>query len=122
MAALLAQARALIGDLEGALAAIKKRYSFNTVVLGFSGDGGFLNSLPELEKVDLHRNYAEVRLRDGADPTRLLEAAMGQVKITRFEVVEPTLNSIFIDLVGGPSRQTESPPAADPEGTGAVHV
>jgi len=97
--------------VEGPLAEIKQRCGTNSVVLGFAGDGGFLRRLPDLESVDLHGNYAEIRMRDGADPGRILAAAMSQVSVRRFEVVEPTLNNIFIDLVGG--EDETAPPARE---------
>ncbi len=52
-------------------------------------------------KVDNYGQYAEVELADGADPQRLLEGLLAAgARVTRFEIAEPTLNKIFIDLVG----------------------
>jgi ABC-2 type transport system ATP-binding protein len=39
-------------------------------------------------------------LRDGADAQPLLSEAVGKARITRFEVMEPTLEEIFIETVG----------------------
>ena len=108
--------------VEGSLARIKKDCGTNSLILGFEGDGNFLRRLPELESVDLHGNYAEIRMRDGADPTRILEAAMSHVKVRRFEVVEPTLNNIFIDLVGGTAEEALGRADADLETGEAPHV
>jgi ABC-2 type transport system ATP-binding protein len=108
--------------VEGSLARIKKNCGTNSLILGFEGDGEFLHQLPELDNVDLHGNYAEIRMRDGADPTRILEAAMSRVKVRRFEVVEPTLNNIFIDLVGGTAEEVLGRPAAELEAREASHV
>ena len=111
---------------EGALAGVKQRYGTNSVILGFDGDGSFLHRLPTVEKVDLHGNYAELRLKEGASPRTVLEAAISNVDVQRFEVVEPTLHSIFLDLVGGPRPLTEDagqlPAAAAEPATGGAHV
>jgi ABC-2 type transport system ATP-binding protein len=45
-------------------------------------------------------NYVEVRLKSGADSQELLRLAAGQARINRFEVVEPSLEEIFIETVG----------------------
>jgi len=42
----------------------------------------------------------EARLRPGADPQEILKAALQRgVRISRFELVEPPLNDIFIEKV-----------------------
>ena len=51
--------------------------------------------------MDRYSNYVEVRLTKGADAQELLTGAMRQATINRFEVVEPSLNEIFIELVEG---------------------
>jgi ABC-2 type transport system ATP-binding protein len=45
-------------------------------------------------------NYVEVRLKPGADAQQLLRTAAAQARITRFELLEPSLEEIFIDVVG----------------------
>ncbi|MFQ5671177.1 MAG: ABC transporter ATP-binding protein [Acidobacteriota bacterium] len=91
--------------VEGPLARVKQRHGIHSVVLSFQGDGTFLHDLPEIGQLNLHGNYAEMRMRDDADPGAVLAAAVGRVRVRRFEIVEPTLNSIFLDLVGkGPGE------------------
>jgi ABC-type uncharacterized transport system ATPase subunit len=52
-------------------------------------------------KASNYGQYAEVTLADGADPQRLLAAALGAgARISKFEIAEATLNQVFIDLVG----------------------
>ena len=54
-----------------------------------------------MAKVDDYGASAEVLLAPGVDPQRLLAALVqGDVGLTRFEVVEPSLQSIFIAKVG----------------------
>jgi ABC-2 type transport system ATP-binding protein len=42
----------------------------------------------------------EIRLKDHGDAQSLLRAAQQQAKIHRFELVEPSLEEIFIQTVG----------------------
>jgi ABC-2 type transport system ATP-binding protein len=86
--------------LDGELAAIKQSYGKNTLRLQYSGDGDFLN-LPELvESTNHYGAVVEVKLRPGADPQEILRLAVQRgVRITRFELIEPPLNDIFIEKV-----------------------
>ena len=86
--------------LEGPLAEIKGRYGKNTILLGYEGDIGFLRSLPEVEKVDDYGRAAEVRLREGGDAQAVLRQLVGRVRVHKFEIQEPSLNTIFIEKVG----------------------
>jgi ABC-2 type transport system ATP-binding protein len=85
--------------LDGRVADIKASYGKNTLVLAFEGDGSFLKTLPGVASVNDHGRYAELRLGPGADPQALLRAASDKLKITKFEVVEPSLHDIFIERV-----------------------
>jgi len=86
--------------LSGPLQQVKERFGTNTVLLEFEGEGGFLKTLPGVERVDEYGGYQEIRLRTGADPQTVLAAAIGKLRIRRFEVVAPTLHNIFIEQVG----------------------
>ena len=99
--------------VEGRLTEIKQRYGTNSVALGFDGNGEFLRTLPAVAHADLHGNWAELRLRDGAAPRAILEAAMAQLQVKRFEVIEPTLNSIFIDIVGPDAMRPGAAPSLE---------
>ena len=45
-------------------------------------------------------NFAEIRLLNDQDPQSILVKAMESVQIQRFQLVEPSLNEIFISTVG----------------------
>jgi ABC-2 type transport system ATP-binding protein len=85
--------------LEGDLARIKASYGKNHVQMQYEGD-------PQLEGCELvesfnnYGNYVEVRLKPGADAQQLLRLASDRARISRFELVEPSLEEIFIDRVG----------------------
>ena len=87
--------------LNGSLKEIKKKYGKNSVIISFDGKDDFLKNNPEIEKMDRYSTYVEVRLAKGADTQKLLARAMQQAAINRFEVVEPSLTEIFIELVEG---------------------
>jgi ABC-2 type transport system ATP-binding protein len=86
--------------LAGDLRAIKKSYGKNTLRIEYSGDDNFLD-LPDLvEKLNHFGAVVEAKLRPGADPQEILKAAVARgVRLTRFELVEPPLNDIFIEKV-----------------------
>jgi len=85
--------------LEGAISEVKSRHAKNTVVLAYDGDGGFLAGLPGVQKVSEFGRYVEVRLVEGADPQALLREAAARLRLSRFEVVEPSLHDIFVAAV-----------------------
>ena len=88
--------------LHGDLREIKKSYGKNTLRIEFTGDGNFLNQSASVEKINRYGEVVEAKLRPGADPQEILKAAVAQnVRINRFELVEPPLNDIFIEIVGG---------------------
>ncbi len=43
----------------------------------------------------------EVRLRDGADPQDLLRVLVERARVRAFEIKQPSLHEIFVQLVGG---------------------
>ena len=85
--------------LDGRVSDIKASYGRNTLILAFEGDGSFLKSLPGVTAVNDLGRYAELKLGPLADPQAILRAASDKLKVTRFEVVEPSLHDIFIERV-----------------------
>ena len=87
--------------LDGSLKEIKKQYGKNSIIISFEGKDDFLKENALIEKMNSYSNYVELRLRRGSDPQKVLARAMKGAIINRFEVVEPSLNEIFIELVEG---------------------
>ena len=85
--------------LDGRVSEIKASYGKNTLILAFEGDGSFLKALPGVIAVTDMGRYAELKLGPGADPQAILRTATEKLRITRFEVVEPSLHDIFIERV-----------------------
>ena len=46
-----------------------------------------------------------IQLKERSDPQDLLNMISGKIRVSRFEVREPTLNAIFIDKVGAKDAQ-----------------
>jgi len=93
--------------LSGSLRDVKKRYGTNSLRIEFDGDGEFLRSLPNVKRADVYQNYAELELHDPAKSGDILSKLDDKLSIRKFEVVEPSLNSIFINVVGVPPAPRE---------------
>lgn len=85
--------------LQGNLQSIKQSFGNNTVLLDFIGDSEFLNQLEGVRINNRSTNFAEIRLLEGASPQHILEIAMKHAEIQRFEIVQPSLQDIFISTV-----------------------
>lgn len=100
--------------LSGSLRDVKKRYGMNSVHLEFEGDGEFLKSLPNIRRADVYQNYAELELVDVGEAQKILAKLDNRLSLRKFEIVEPSLNSIFINVVGPPPdvQDLVTPPTA----------
>ena len=85
--------------LEGRMREIKSRYERNRVLVEFEGDPSFLTS-SEIESARNFSGHAEIRLHPHGDAQKLLHQASAVATIYRFELVEPSLEEIFIQTVG----------------------
>src|SRR3954466_16061260 len=88
--------------LNGNLREIKKRYGHNRVQIAFDGqqNGHSLQGNPLATKVETNESYISVELAPGASAQQLLREVSATSAISRFEVMEPSLEEIFIDVVG----------------------
>jgi ABC-2 type transport system ATP-binding protein len=83
--------------LDGDLRAIKQSYGKNTVHVEFTGPDGFL-AHPAIASLNRFGTGVEAKLKPGADPQEILKAAVQSgAQIIRFELLEPSLNEIFIE-------------------------
>jgi ABC-2 type transport system ATP-binding protein len=86
--------------LTGNLRQIKKDFGKNTVLLEFQGDGSFLDSLENVRINNRSTNFAEIRILNGLDSQEILKKALQHAEVHKFQLVEPSLNEIFISTVG----------------------
>jgi ABC-2 type transport system ATP-binding protein len=84
--------------LSGAMREIKSRYPNNRVQMIFSGSDAFLRH-PSIVSAKNYNGRAEIILRDGDNGQALLADAVTMATISRFEVMEPTLEEIFIEEI-----------------------
>ena len=99
---IIARGRKLV---DGALSDIKRTRGGHHLVIGFDGStGGAAQVFADkslVSRVDNYGQYAELEIAAGADPQRILAGLVGSgARLSRFELQEPSLHKIFIDLVG----------------------
>jgi ABC-2 type transport system ATP-binding protein len=86
--------------IEGNIREIKKSFGKNTVHIEFTGN---INELPKNDKFDLinaTENKAELKIYDtGLLPNELINEMMPYIQLYKFEMLEPSLNEIFIEMV-----------------------
>jgi len=86
--------------LQGDLRQIKSSYGRNNVQIEYEGNGDFLQYSALVQSYNNFGNYVEVRLAPGADAQELLRSVAAHSRVSKFELVEPSLEEIFIDVVG----------------------
>lgn len=91
------QGKAVLG---GNLRQIKSSYERNRAIVDYEGTDAFLGH-PAVQSVRRFNGRAEIALHPHADAQSLLQAAAAEARILRFELVEPSLEEIFIRTVGG---------------------
>ncbi|MNI37816.1 hypothetical protein D3C73_919300 [compost metagenome] len=80
---------------------IKATFPKERVLLETSGPISGLERLPGVTSVENHISGYELRIADVKAAQGILEHAMSQSTVQRFQIMEPTLNEIFIKKVGG---------------------
>lgn len=99
--------------LDGTLTDIKRQFGRNSIQIDMEGDGAFIRQLAGVKGVSEFNNYIELQLKDDADPNVLLKEIAQIVSIKRFEIMEPSLYEIFIDVAKvDPSELVNSGDAA----------
>jgi ABC-2 type transport system ATP-binding protein len=95
--------------LSGGLKEVKRRYGKNTVILDYEGPDSFLGD-DLIKRHNRFPNYSEILLNEGADAQDVLRRALAAgARVNRFELVEPSLNEIFIESVtGGNGNQRQA--------------
>ena len=84
--------------LYGDLAEIKSKYRSHSVILDFEGE---LAPIPGVTLKRIHKGYVELVLDGKTTPQQFLEQLVSRgMVISRFEVATPSLNEIFLKVVG----------------------
>ena len=84
----------------GEISEVKRKFRTNNFKIDFVGNGSFLSSLPELKNIILFENSAECEMTENVKIDEIISLINSKVEIRKFEIVEPSLQSIFLKLVG----------------------
>jgi ABC-2 type transport system ATP-binding protein len=88
--------------LQGSLQEIKQSFPRERIVLDTKGDVSGLEHLPGVVSVSRGGDGYEIRVSDAEKAGKaVLELAMNQAPVNRFQIMEPTLHEIFVKKVGG---------------------
>ncbi|MEK7831435.1 MAG: DUF4162 domain-containing protein, partial [Acidobacteriota bacterium] len=86
--------------LGGPVRQIKRGFGWRYVAIDGENFEAALNSHPSVKQITQRRDHTEVILKDHDDPQSLLQHLLTSgARITRFELVAPSLNEIFIESV-----------------------
>lgn len=88
--------------ISGSLREVKASYGRNLIALRAVGGESVLADRSLVAKANEHSDEIEIELAENADPQVLLKKLIESgANISKFEKVEPSLNDIFIDQIGG---------------------
>jgi len=86
--------------LEGSIREVKRGFGRHEVALRFEGGDGVLEDRALVSKVEWHSDGVEVLLAERASAQELLQRLVASgATIGKFEMIEPSLNKIFIAKV-----------------------
>ncbi len=94
--------------IEGTLGEIRSRFDARMLVLEGEGDWSPLTRLDGVVGSQCTASSARLDLSPGANVDALLHAAVSAVRLRRFELQRPSLQEIFVKLVG---EDAQAPPA-----------
>jgi ABC-2 type transport system ATP-binding protein len=97
--------------LEGSIREVKSRFGVGAVALRATGENveRVLSDTTLVAEVKHASDHLEVRLAQGTDAQELLRRLLANgAQVTRFELVEPSLQEIFISQVGEAEAEREA--------------
>jgi len=87
--------------LSGNLREIKRGFGTKAIALDAENCDGVLEDVSLIKSINRFPGHIEITPQDGVDPQTLLHRLVAAgARINRFEMVEPSLNEIFIESVG----------------------
>ncbi len=94
--------------LGGSLRDVKRSFGRNTIILDYEGPSSFLTE-DLIKKQTRFANYDELLLNEDSDSQEVLRRALAAGgRVNRFELVEPSLNEIFIESVTKNEKDTRN--------------
>ncbi len=86
--------------LSGNVRDIKKSYGKDTILVEYEGDSNVFNDLKDVQIINRSENRIEFRINaDIKVIEKFQKELLSKVLIFRYELMEPSLNEIFIDVV-----------------------
>lgn len=85
--------------LSGTLRDVRSRYRSDRLHVRFDGDRSALQDVPGATLLESTDARAEFRIDDAADANAVVRTLLDRVRLTAFELSEPSLNDIFIATV-----------------------
>jgi ABC-2 type transport system ATP-binding protein len=111
--------------VNGTVAEVRRLHGGRYIALSFDSwdrnEAEALGRRPEVVRVRAHGNDAEVSLEEGGDPAEVLGHLLTRdLRIRRFEVVDPSLEQVFLERVGPLTAEGDAAEgdAAEEEGAG----
>jgi ABC-2 type transport system ATP-binding protein len=92
--------------LSGTVRDVKRQYGANTLHLEYEGSGEFLKSLEGIRRAEVFHNAAELDLQPETKVSEILGRINGRVELRKLELREPSLESIFVQIVAGAKEAT----------------
>ena len=86
--------------LDGTLDTIQAEYGHDTLRISADGGAAMLKDLDGVERVRDFGKVQELRMRQGADPQKIITAIMSRTRVKHFEVSKPSLHDIFVRIAG----------------------
>jgi ABC-2 type transport system ATP-binding protein len=94
--------------INGPLAQIKQKVGNRNIQIEFDGDATFIKKLPQVESVTLYPRYLEAVVKEEGQADSLIKEIVPRLSVKRFEVMEPSLHSLFLSLCKPEERQEEA--------------
>ena len=82
--------------LDGSLEEIQRRYGHDTIRVRTSGGAASLSGIAEIESINDHGNYQDVRLK--GDAQAFLQKLVQKTAVQQFEITKPSLHDIFVRI------------------------
>ena len=101
--AIVDRGRVVVG---GTLAEVKRSTGRRMVILGIADDHQlrWITDVPGARVIRPGIERSEVEVDEGVEPGTVLEAALARgLRVTHFEIADPSLEQVFIDHVGRPA-------------------
>jgi len=93
--------------LSGTLSEVKSKFGKNRIRIYYDGKAQFLKDRSLVLESNDFGKYVEIQPAPGVTPNALLKRAVQEISIHRFEITEPSLHDIFVQLVKNQGEQIE---------------